>query len=1505
MANRPSNEAPPKKGTTGGGLPMWKRPGARIWLFTSILTMAVATVAGGAIYVNHERARALLEAQYSKLAAHYAEEADLRIVSYFRAASVIGSISSWRSSTLAQDALAKQIDDDLKKKAEATKESGAAQADRDAKLAAASEAIANADAARSAAKEAQEARDRATDEFSKKNDELRQAERAVAKAETTLHEKEAAVAGLDGGTPSASAVQDLQAAKQAYATALQRQKDAKAAYDSAAQVSSTLLSAAVAADNAVKAATKIETDANKTFNEADRATARARALLVDVEKTAERNREQKGKALAEAEERARLSFLPPRDECKGDDGSRAQCYAQAVARSLFSGPVQTRPDVVPCPTGAPSTAARDGVVLLAGHDALFRIEGTGERPSEGDKVAARSGVDKKPATEPQAELCLRVPISELMAFTPGSETSDTDVQNPFGELLLVDARTCRVLEWSDSDPGLRPVAVPECQSAMLPTPRAAPASSAANGSQPKESTENAEGGATNVADLAIGHERYAGFWQALKSPFRCTDRTKNADARDARNCDTDQSLVVVDLVREDRLVDQARGLSPLTFLALVVAAALAVFSWPVAKLWLVGARARFSRFDSAFLGTSALALTFIVTLSSLALVARERLTRRLDDQLDALAAEVTLRLGAAVTNAKENLRAFEEETKSLRDAMVTAGPSGPHDFVVPPDVDAACRRLGGSSHDLAWPHPEDPDALWTLCESKSNGRLTVGNGPNATLNFWANWQGYVQIQENDKANGEPPVNVGGRDYFRRAREKCDMDASDRAVAEVVRSLTSTKKVLVVAEAQCQKDGDNQNTSSVLGFETDLYRFERLDVPPGFQWAVVDREGKVMLHSSMDAQHLHDLHDDMDDTTAAVLRSATFSKSLARFDGEYRGVRSRVRVSPSGDVPDWTVVALASRGQNEIISRDTLVTTAASYGLFVLLMALVAIGFALVRIARSTPADGDGDSHLFDPRPRGDAARTYARVSARLFAGTLLLGASTLACPWIPAWGILALVGFLLVRAARDVPGVWPRRTSGATGGEPRGAGSGGLMYLVTAPVRWAVGRLSTWAVWDRLPVTYALCCFAFAASFVVVPTTTCFVGAFSLAAQSSLRTEQRAVAERTSCEEGAGPKCWKPVRNSEPRRYRPNDVPEVPKSISPFLSAGFQWPLEPLMGWFHSDYLPRPAGASELRYERGNVLAGLRVASDDGRGSVLESNVPRLLRDTNFWHLLLGAMCVVLLLLAAHAFAYLSLKRLFFMDTLVERQESRRLTAVEGTAERRMLFLFPPASELERPNLPDTTVVLRENDSWDNPHFKISRIEKASLVLSEVDPLRRGPTELRNLWVEALKDFFVVRGPGRRGAANRLGRDNRAAFMHQWAISDSNEQRVLAQLAIDGHASPHPSNASVLRHLAARGLVDDVTLTISDPAFSRYLEHAVRPQQMQAWQESETEVAWDVIRLPLVTCVALVLWLVYISHPELAESGALLLPPAAGGLPAVLRLVATLARTGKSPELTG
>ena len=243
------------------------------------------------------------------------------------------------------------------------------------------------------------------------------------------------------------------------------------------------------------------------------------------------------------------------------------------------------------------------------------------------------------------------------------------------------------------------------------------------------------------------------------------------------------------------------------------------------------------------------------------------------------------------------------------------------------------RTLRVGSGALSFVGPACKGTLAAIPQDKTEGtgprapvyELTECPQPDGVnLAFWANASGYEQIKEVPGPHATNPISVDRRAYFRRALagEKMGRSGDETSwcpdcsscVEEVVRSATSGQLVLVVARPTYAgrtevdaRDGDRTRPTGVAAVEMKLRVFEEPVFPLGFQAAIVDRDGQVMIHSNNEAHQGQNIFDDIRDPSA--LRAAMVPGAPAGIDLFYLGVSSRARVAHLNGV-DWYVVTMA-------------------------------------------------------------------------------------------------------------------------------------------------------------------------------------------------------------------------------------------------------------------------------------------------------------------------------------------------------------------------------------------------------------------------------------------------------------------------------------------------------------------------------------------------------------------------------------------------------------------
>jgi hypothetical protein len=245
--------------------------------------------------------------------------------------------------------------------------------------------------------------------------------------------------------------------------------------------------------------------------------------------------------------------------------------------------------------------------------------------------------------------------------------------------------------------------------------------------------------------------------------------------------------------------------------------------------------------------------------------------------------------------------------------------------------------------------------------------------PLRELAFWANPSGYQQIKRQRASLGTPNIDISSREYFQDAIRQRTLSYG---VPQVVRSATSTEKVLIVArptyEDESKKQGDPTGVAAV---QTSIEELERLVLPRGFQMSVLRADGTVMLHSTIDEHHEHNFFDDLSNTHE--LGELMQEGVPGEVDADYLGVSSRLHVERNRK-SGWSVVTIASRG---VVDRAVMGAVIAAVMGTCFLMLVVALIVVFACIWRSFKLGSGGGRGALVGRERRGARALRDRVRA--------------------------------------------------------------------------------------------------------------------------------------------------------------------------------------------------------------------------------------------------------------------------------------------------------------------------------------------------------------------------------------------------------------------------------------------------------------------------------------------------------------------------------------------
>jgi hypothetical protein len=358
---------------------------------------------------------------------------------------------------------------------------------------------------------------------------------------------------------------------------------------------------------------------------------------------------------------------------------------------------------------------------------------------------------------------------------------------------------------------------------------------------------------------------------------------------------------------------------------------------------------------------------------------------------------------------------------------------------------------------------------------------------------------------------------------------------------------------------------------------------------------------------------------------------------------------------------------------------------------------------------------------------------------------------------------------------------------------------------------------------------------------------------------------------------------------------------------------------------YRSEIVEAPVPPTTLLKSQRGVL-DLTLRSTEGEQARISSSIPVLLFGSfNPFNLILLILITLAAIATAYVVAFHSLDRLFFIQQLGS-WRSRKVPNVDGlldSASSPKLLATYYGDEAIHQLRSNTAAAELTGSPSSNPNIKLwyvsdllawlkepggaLKLEKAlelayhtsifvgsqprMLLFSTPGLLEKLPEGERRTVARLLSDYRDV--DLRRGS-DVTAVPNQAMLESFWLESNSDERRVLGQLALDGYVNPHPANAPILESLVARGLLDSRTFTIRSEAFAELVATRVSDAEAKSWEEADKGSAWHALRAPLSTGVASLLAALTISKPELGVASALV-PTLATGLPTIVKVLSQMA----------
>jgi hypothetical protein len=416
------------------------------------------------------------------------------------------------------------------------------------------------------------------------------------------------------------------------------------------------------------------------------------------------------------------------------------------------------------------------------------------------------------------------------------------------------------------------------------------------------------------------------------------DRVAKAKAGAARS----QTWVLCGLVASERALRASLAVAPFLALIFLAITVFGFLTWPVLKLIWIDKRDRLYFLDLYFLLLGTIGSLMLATILILGVGAYRSLVASSEESLQRLAGQIGSNLAAEIDYLANTARAFDralEQNLSGQDPESEGTPSVPDiDRLYGVQVENWKELFG---REIDWPVESDFEMI-----------------------FWVDCGGWQRLKATPLDKNTPRVDLGQRKYFKAAvQDRLWVDPgrgnADGRFVEAVRSVTTGKFATIVSirsavdsgqlfradASEDKKPPDIDCGAGVAAIQATLVAASNTVLAPGLGFAVIDRDGRVVLHSDERRALFENLYEEMED--GERLRAIVLARATENISTSYLGRPHRVFATPLENLP-WTVVTFSDK---ELVNTATLEilghSAALSFGVVLAYAVLALLYFLLV------------------------------------------------------------------------------------------------------------------------------------------------------------------------------------------------------------------------------------------------------------------------------------------------------------------------------------------------------------------------------------------------------------------------------------------------------------------------------------------------------------------------------------------------------------------------------
>jgi hypothetical protein len=841
-----------------------------------------------------------------------------------------------------------------------------------------------------------------------------------------------------------------------------------------------------------------------------------------------------------------------------------------------------------------------------------------------------------------------------------------------------------------------------------------------------------------------------------------------------------------------------------------------------------------------------------------------------------------------------------------------------------------------------------------------------GAEPDWHLAYWADKEGNQLLKFSSGEHATTFFNVGYRSYFKEAlhgRTRClalpsgeaatDGEAScsrHMGSVEVVRSDTMRAIRLVVSRPTYKNSIASEALKSekptgVAAIAVPMDQITDLVLPHTMTMAVVDRDGKIILHSNNDAHHGHSVFKDVGSENESELRAIFSAKIKETIDVRYLGkhTRTHIRYLPG---PDWYLVLQIPKANIDGPIYHMMVFSLVGYGYYVVIFVFLLGAIVVIILKRSS------DRHPLVIRPKLRLSSLYAGTGSLAWMLSFFL-CVVATIPFPRHWSPIPESVMTLWLLSLTVLVAWPlfARTKSDTNRVRKLVCRWGEKISKHVLGPFILCRADRGEEREScISRDYFIWCWGFMGVLVFAPATLVFSSTFDLVAQNVVQIEQlhyasaleyqlEEIPDRDNDTSGAGGRM---DTKGIPTIFADNsqlvDFEDGADGDMPTLESLHRSPrklLEFTLAWFcpknnfgFNDTLRYKTGGRRDRAQRGK--SGESV--DDGkfvswgwdsrastlnlvlstvpgeqlttiaRAPYLKSKVPALyetlITEKVLRWVFLFLVTVLITILVA-GIAYRSIYRLFSMKFLSEYYSDKELKRiVEASSSNRILISHGTEALARALNALGTVVDIDPLNVNDRIQLErqSSNPKRRLIVICRVNPIYATEGETRDRWAKILGEFtFLEASPPNLLENGRA--PNEAKMLHIWQSFNEHEKKLIGKMAYDALPLPHPAVGGTLRSLVAKGVLLSNTLDFFHTEFKNLVRLKTTQEDLKEWEAHSEESTWNVIKAPLTTAVIMFFAALSVGFgsPELTATGAVA-PTVALAMPVIIKALTSLSQ---------